>query len=91
MHGNSTIAMALIDLVNKEVSGNFAETRVIWDIAVIAYIVNKDWVLTNLVHSPILNDSYLYSVDKRRHLIKIGYQLKRNEIFADLYKKISIL
>ncbi len=89
--GNSTIAMALIDLVNKEVSGNLSETRVIWDIAVIAYLINKDWVPTNWVHSPILHDTFLYSVDKRRHLIEIVYKLKRNEIFADLYKKISLI
>ncbi len=89
--GNSIIAKELIDIVEKASSNDLAITRVIWDIAVIAYLINKDWVLTNFVHSPILSDDFLYSVDQRRHLIEIGYQLKRNEIFSDLYKKISSL
>lgn len=89
--GNSAIAKELIDIVEKAINNDLATTRVIWDIAVIAYLINKNWVLTNFVHSPILNDNFMYSVDQRRHLIEIGYQLKRNEIFADLYKKISSL
>lgn len=89
--GSSNIAKALIDIVDEAVEGKAYFTRVIWDIAVIAYIVNPSWVLTKKEHSPILNRSNLYSHDKRRHLIDIAYKLNRNAIFNDLYREIRKL
>ena len=65
-----------------------AWSKVIWDIAAVAYVVNPSWVPTNLVHSPILTDQMTWSVDQSRHFIKVAVSVDRDQIFKDLFSKI---
>ncbi|NQT18713.1 MAG: nucleoside hydrolase [Planctomycetes bacterium] len=67
----------------------FAWSKVIWDISTVAFIVNPQWVPTELVHSPILTDRPAYSVDRRRHLIRIATHAERDAVFRDLFRKID--
>lgn len=67
---------------------DFAWSKVIWDISAIAYLINQNWVPTNLVHSPIITDQMTWSIDQSRHLIKSAYWVDRDHIFTDLFKKV---
>lgn len=68
---------------------HFAYSKVIWDISTIAYLIQEDWVPTQLVHSPILTDQVTWSFDHSRHLIRYANFVKRDPIFKDLFKKLA--
>lgn len=70
-------------------SDHFAWAKEIWDISSIAYLLNEDWVPTQLIPSPILNDDFSYSPPPTgRHEIRTAWQIKRNPIFKDLFLKL---
>lgn len=63
-------------------------TKVIWDIASIAWLVNPNWITTALVHSPILTDSLTWSEDRTRHMIREVLHIQRDPVFADFFSKL---
>lgn len=67
---------------------HFGRSRVIWDIAAVAYLINPDWVPSGLVSSPVLNDSLRWSCDASRHPIRIATHIYRDPVFTDLFRKI---
>jgi len=67
----------------------FTWAKEIWDIAAIGYLINPDWLPSSIVHSPILTDNCTYSFDNSRHFIKVVNWVNRNEIFRDMFEKIT--
>ncbi len=68
---------------------HFGWSKVIWDIAAVAVLINSNWLPGNLVHSPVLTDNLTWSVDKSRHFIRSVYTLDRDKIFRDLFSKLA--
>jgi purine nucleosidase len=68
---------------------HFAYSRVIWDIATIAYLVNPDWVPTHIVASPVLTDQVTWSINPSRHFIRYAYAIHRDPIFRDMFNKLN--
>jgi len=64
-------------------------SKVLWDVATIAYLINDAWVPTDLVHSPILTDELTWSFDNKRHLIRSATFVHRDPIFRDLFSKLA--
>lgn len=64
-------------------------SKVIWDIAPVAWLINGDWCTTRLVPSPILTADLTWSIDPRRHFIQMVTDVQRDEIFGDLFGKIA--
>jgi len=89
VRGGSKIGDYLIDIVRGYSSSHFAWSKVIWDIAPIAWLCNHPWVETRLEHSPILTDQLTWSRDTSRHLIRSAFYADRNPVFADLFKKLN--
>ncbi len=81
----------LIDIVASYEGNPYGWSKVIWDVATIAYLLNDDWVSTQLVHTPILTDQVTWSVDHSRHLMRYADYLYRDLIFADLFRKLAEL
>lgn len=74
----------------KEYSDNhFGWSKVIWDLAAIAYLLDASWTPSNLVHSPILTDQVTWSHDNSRHFIRSAYFIERDPIFRDLFTKLA--
>src|SRR5690606_28271689 len=67
---------------------HFAYSKVIWDMAAIAYLLNESWAPAPLVHSPILTDQVTWSFDNRRHLIRYVESVHRDKIFKDFFTKL---
>ncbi len=67
---------------------SFAASSVIWDISTIAWLINSDWVPSDLTHSPLLTDQVTWSSDRSRHLLRIANFVHRDPIFRDLFGKI---
>lgn len=68
---------------------HFARTWVIWDLINFAWLLNPDWVPTQLVKSPILTDDLYWQQDDTRHLMLEAYQCDRDAIFRDLFAKLD--
>ena len=65
-------------------------SRVIWDIAVVAWFVNEgnNMMQDRLVHSPVPQYDMYASKDERRHLIKYVWHINRDKIFEDLFNTL---
>ena len=65
------------------------ERRVIWDISVIAYMINKEWFETEEVSCPIINDDTSYKIIENNHKITMVNYVHANKICKDLFKKLG--
>ncbi|MFQ6044107.1 MAG: nucleoside hydrolase [Candidatus Poribacteria bacterium] len=68
---------------------HYAWAKEVWDIASIAYLLNPQWMPSQLVHSPILTNEGTWSFDSSRHFIRVAIDARRNAIFADLFRKLE--
>jgi inosine-uridine nucleoside N-ribohydrolase len=89
VRGRGAIGDYLVDIVKGYHQDHVGWSKVIWDIATIAYLINDRWVPTELVHSPLLTDQVTWSVDRSRHLIRYANYIHRDPIFRDLFNKLE--
>ncbi|MFO7637348.1 MAG: nucleoside hydrolase [Clostridia bacterium] len=89
--GDSRIAHDLVGIVDEALHGNLWQTRVIWDISAVAYVVNPRFMRIHSIHSPVLCEDMVYALDETRHWIDCAYYVDRDGIFGDFYKKIHKL
>ena len=61
----------------------------LWDISVIAYMINKKWFNTMDVSCPYINDDNTFKLTENRHNIKFVNYLNANDIFKDLFNKLK--
>lgn len=66
-----------------------AWSKVIWDVTAVAWVVNSNWLPSNLEHSPILTDQVTFSFDHSRHFIRMANNLNRDAIYRDLFLKLN--
>ena len=65
------------------------ERRVIWDISVIAYMINKQWFETEEISQPNINNDTSYELTENNHKIIVVNYLNVDEIYKDLFKKLG--
>jgi hypothetical protein len=87
--GRGAIGDYLVEIVKGYHEDHLGWSKVIWDIATIAYLIDSSWTPTDLVHSPILTDQVTWSVDHSRHLIRSANYIHRDPIFRDLFTKLK--
>lgn len=87
--GANTISDYLISIVEGYTNDHFGWSKVIWDISVIAYLVNPDWMQYELRPAPILTNELTYSSDGTRHLYKVVTFIDRNKVFKDMFRKFK--
>ena len=88
VRGTGPIGDYLADIFAGYYPDHFARSKVLWDVGVVAWLVNEAWVPTAVVHSPLLTDAGTWSHDPTRHLIREALWADRDEIFADLFRKL---
>lgn len=76
------------DLLN-DTYHEIEERRVIWDISVIAYMINRTWFETEKISCPIINDDTSYKLTKNRHEVTFVNYLDANKIYNDLFRKLG--
>jgi inosine-uridine nucleoside N-ribohydrolase len=86
--GRGAIGDYLADIYADFYPG-YARSKVIWDIAAVAWLVNPAWVPTVLRHSPIPEDSLRWSFDDRRPIIREAVEVNRDAILGDLFRKLE--
>lgn len=60
-----------------------------WDISVIAYMINRDWFDTFLVSAPLINEDTSYKLTNNRHNVTFVNKIDSNAILDDMFKKIG--
>lgn len=65
------------------------KSRIIWDIAVIAYMINKNWFEIGEVSCPHINEDTSFGLTNNRHKITFVTKLDRDKIYEDLFKKLG--
>jgi inosine-uridine nucleoside N-ribohydrolase len=69
---------------------HFAWSKVIWDISTIGYLNNPDWVPSEVRPSPVLLDNATWGAeDPSRHPYRVAVDVRRDEVFGDLFRKLS--
>lgn len=89
LKGKSGIGDYLVEIVAGYTDESFGWSKVIWDVATIAWLMDPSWVPTSLVHSPIVTVDGTWSFDDSRHLIRSATYVHRDPIFADLFRKLA--
>ncbi len=64
-------------------------SKEIWDMAVIAWLVNPDCAPSVIRATPVLTDNATWSVDAARHQMRYVRHLHRNPIFRDFFVKLA--
>ena len=90
VRGRGALGDYLYGIFEAYFDDQFARSKVIWDIIAIAYLINPDWVPSDLCHSPVIRDDLTWApVDKSRHMIREAYAVDRDAVFADLFRKLE--
>ena len=71
---------------------DFGRSWVIWDVINFAWLINPIWVPTLMRDAPYLTaDCQWQSTARRRHPIREGLDVQRDEIFRDFFCKLGAL
>lgn len=89
--GKNELCDYLYNIVRREeeeVFGKKVWSRVIWDVAAVAWLLNDNFTDDTFMHSPIPTYDNHYSHSDTRHFIKYVYNVNRDAVFEDLFKKL---
>ncbi|MEM7345823.1 MAG: nucleoside hydrolase [Chloroflexota bacterium] len=89
VQGQGAIGDYLAETFKSYSDDHFGWSKEIWDMIAVAYLINPDWVPTQLVHSPIVTDQVTWSFDSSRHLIRYASYVERDPIFRDFFMKLA--
>ncbi len=64
-------------------------TWIIWDLINFAWLLNPNWVPSQLVRSPILTDDLHWKHSAERHFMREAYDINRDAIFCDFFHKLE--
>jgi len=87
--GRGKIGDYLFEIFSDYNAEHCGGSKVIWDIAPIAYLIDASRVPTEVVHSPIITEQKTWSFDCSRHLIRSAFMVNRDPIFKDLFRKLA--
>lgn len=65
------------------------ERRVIWDISVIAYLIEKRWFESKEISCPNIKEDSSYEIIENRHKITMVNYLNVDKIYTDLFRKLG--
>lgn len=92
LRGKNALCNYLVDVTCKEALDSGAGptwTRAIWDVTAVAWLADDHFMESRLEHAPIPEYDDRYSFDKTRHFYRYVYHIHRDQLFADLFQKLS--
>jgi inosine-uridine nucleoside N-ribohydrolase len=89
LSGKGPTAEYLLEIFKDYHEDHFAWSKVLWDMTAVAWVINPDWLPSNLVHTPIVTDQYTFSSDASRHFMRSVYFVRRDPIFRDFFEKLA--
>ena len=85
----SELCNYLIDRFHNDGYHGIQKERVIWDISVIAYMINSNWFKFKEISCPNISDDTSYMSTKDHHKVKFVIDVNRTNIYNDLFKKLG--
>ena len=89
LENKSELCNYLIEKFCNDGYHEFQESRVIWDISVIAYMINKKWFTRKMLSCPNIKDDTSYEMTNDSHSVTFIKKLDRDNIYKDLFKKLT--
>jgi purine nucleosidase len=83
------IGSFLTGRVEDYTDDHFGYSKVIWDIAAIACLLDERFFESSLIASPIVTDQMTWSFDSSRHFVRCLTFVHRDRIFRDLFTKLN--
>ena len=73
----------------RGIKEHFGRTWIAWDLINFAWLLNPEWVPSQLVPSPKLDERLVWQHGEKRHLMREAVGINRDEIFRDFFKKLE--
>ena len=89
LENKSELCNYLIERFYNDGYHGIQDSRVIWDISAIAYMINKNWFETKLISCPNIRNDTSYEITNNRHNITFVTKLDRKKIYDDLFNKLG--
>ena len=92
LRGKNPLCDYLCDVTEKEAAIYHQEgcwSRIIWDVAPVAWLLEMDCTETRLEPAPIPSYDGYYSICPCNHPILYVYSIRRDRIIGDLYTKLA--
>ncbi len=85
----SELCNYLIDRFYNDGYHGVKEERVIWDISVIAYMINKNWFKVERISCPYINENSSYELTNTNYRINMVVDIDREKIYEDLFRRLG--
>ncbi len=85
----SELCNYLIDRFYNDGYHGIQERRVIWDISVIAYMINRNWFTSKQISCPNIKDDTSYELTTDSHKITMVNYIDVNKVYNDLFRKLG--
>lgn len=79
----------LIDRFYNDGYHGLQEERVIWDISVIAYMINKSWFKIKEINCPNINENTSYELNINNHEVTFVNNINTEKVYEDLFRKLG--
>jgi inosine-uridine nucleoside N-ribohydrolase len=92
LRGKNELCDYLVDYTTKSAlkdGGLLNWTRVVWDVTAVAWLLDGDYMLDRLEHSPIPQYDHHYSFDPNRHFYRYVYHINRDRLFKALFEALA--
>lgn len=93
LKGHNPLCDYLYSYTTSEVSGYKGQVKCwskpIWDVTAVGWLLSDQFMLDELIPSPIPEYDHRWGQDKRRHLIRYVYHINRDKLFEDLFHKLA--
>ena len=89
LKGKSDLCDYLINRFYNDGYHGLQERRNIWDISVIAYLINKNWFTSQDISCPNIKEDTSYEITTNNHKITMVNYIDVNKVYHDLFKKIG--
>ena len=89
LENKSELCNYLINRFYNDGYHGIQESRTIWDIAVVAYMINRKWFKEKEISCPNIKQDTSYEHTTNKHNITIVTKLDRNKIYKDLFEKLG--
>jgi len=87
----SKLGRYLTDIVRGYAGNPPGWSKIIWDMAATAWVLNPDWLKIEEAPSPILNDDLTWSSAPGRRQIDVDRKVSRDAILADFFSRTRSL
>ncbi len=85
----SKLCNYLIDRFYNDGYHGIQERRVIWDISVIAYMINRNWFTSKQISCPNIKDDTSYELTTNNHKVTMINHIDVDKVYNDLFRKLG--